>query len=177
MFRKLEDEIKEVKKDLDEPKDNDIKKIVSETEDVLAQVSEPLELVELIIDLVVEFTKAERGFLMLFDEEDRLQFKIGRNNRGENVDQDDFLISQTIVQQTLAKKETVYVGDTQVNEAYRDQKSIQDLNIHSCMCTPLRKGERIIGIIYVDNRSTISGFLEEGLGVFEAFADHVAKYL
>jgi GAF domain-containing protein len=53
------------------------------------------------------------------------------------------------------------ISDAQMEEAFREQKSIVAHKVRSVMAVPLQTGNRAIGLIYVDTGSLIRPFSQE----------------
>ncbi|OGC77694.1 MAG: hypothetical protein A2Z27_01030 [candidate division Zixibacteria bacterium RBG_16_50_21] len=128
------------------------------------------EILQIVMKKSVELLKAERGFIMLLDEEKNLQFKTAHNLVKESLSQDDFKISMSIANQVARIGISVFTSDALEDERYSKQKSIVELKLRSIMCVPLKSREKIIGIVYLDNSSQANIFLQSDLDLFELFA-------
>jgi PAS domain S-box-containing protein len=128
------------------------------------------EILQIVMKKSVELLKAERGFIMLLDEEKNLQFKSAHNLVKESLSQDDFKISMSIANQVARTGISVFTSDALEDERYSKQKSIVELKLRSIMCVPLKSREKIIGIVYLDNSSQANIFLQSDLDLFELFA-------
>src|SRR4030067_162230 len=132
------------------------------------------EILQIVMKKSVELLKAERGFIMLLDEEKNLQFKTAHNLVKESLSQDDFKISMSIANQVARIGISVFTSDALEDERYSKQKSIVELKLRSIMCVPLKSREKIIGIVYLDNSSQANIFLQSDLDLFELFASQAA---
>ncbi len=132
------------------------------------------DILQVVMKRAIEMMKAERGFLMLLDEHNQLQFRTVYNLCKEELMQEDFKFSGSIANKVAATGESVYTSDAQNDERYSKQKSIAELNLRSVMCVPLKIQEKVIGVIYLDNSSEARLFLESDLYLFELFATQAA---
>jgi len=132
------------------------------------------EILQVVMLKAVELLSAERGFIMLLDRENNLQFKTAYNMRREEITEDSFKISHSIADEVARTGKSVYTSDALHDERYSKQQSIVDLNLRSIMCVPLKIKSQIIGIIYLDNSSQAKLFLKSDLYLFELFAQQVA---
>ncbi|MBU1317953.1 MAG: GAF domain-containing protein [candidate division Zixibacteria bacterium] len=119
----------------------------------------------------IELLQAERGFLMLLDDNDVLQFKTVHNIQKEMLEEEDFKISNSIADEVARTGKAVFASDAQADERFAKQQSILDLHLRSIMCVPLKIKDRIIGVIYLDNSSDAKIFLQSDLYLFELFAE------
>jgi len=132
------------------------------------------DILQTVMKRAVSLSRAERGFLMLLDEEGELQFKIAHNISKESLNKEDFRISMSIANKAASTGESIYTSDALKDERFSKQKSILELNLKSIMCVPLKSKEKIIGIVYLDNSSRSNVFLQSDLYLFELFAGQAA---
>ncbi|MCK4857396.1 MAG: GAF domain-containing protein [candidate division Zixibacteria bacterium] len=132
------------------------------------------EILQIVIKRVIKLLKAERGFLMLLDENNELQFRTVHNLRREEMLQEDFKFSRSIANQVAATGESIYTSDAQTDERYSSNKSVSELNLRSIMCVSLKIKDKAIGVIYLDNSTQACLFLESDLYLLELFATQAA---
>lgn len=132
------------------------------------------DILQMVMRRAIKLLLAERGFLMLLDQGGNLQFKTAYNICKESLSKEDFRISMSIATSVAKTGESIYTSDAQHDERYSKQKSIQELDLKSIMCVPLKSKEKIIGILYLDNSSKSNIFLESDLYLFELFAGQAA---
>lgn len=128
-----------------------------------------------VMDSLVEITGAERGFVMLMNEEtNRLEFRIGRNLNAAAVDRDPE-ISRNMVDRVFQECQPLLIGDAVTDPEYRAFESVVIHAIRSVMCAPLMVKGRPIGVAYVDNSLGAELFDQEDLDLVTAFANMAAS--
>jgi signal transduction histidine kinase len=132
------------------------------------------DILQIVMQKAIELLSAERGFIMLFDENGELQVKTAYNLCKESINQDDFKISNSIANEVATTGKSVYTSDALSDERYANQQSIVELHLRSIMCVPLKIKSKIIGLIYLDNSSQAKLFLKSDLYLFELFAQQAA---
>jgi two-component system NtrC family sensor kinase len=132
------------------------------------------DILQVVMKRAIKLLRAERGFLMLLDEEDNLQFKTAYNICKDSLSKEDFRISMSIANSVAKTGRSIYASDAQHDQRYSKQKSILELDLKSIMCVPLKSKEKIIGILYLDNSSKSNIFLQSDLYLFELFAGQAA---
>jgi len=132
------------------------------------------EILQVVMQKAVELLSAERGFIMLLDNEGRLQFKSAHNIRKEETSDAYFKISNSIANRVAQTGKSVYTSDAQEDERYAKQQSVVELHLRSIMCVPLKIKSTVIGIVYLDNSSQAKLFLKSDLILFELFAQQAA---
>jgi len=122
------------------------------------------ELLDLVMDIVIRTTRAERGFLMLRDRETgQLRFQVARNMSQETIAGPSFEISRSVVERVARHGEVVLTTNAQEDPRFKAQASVVSYALRSILCVPLRVREEITGVIYVDNRVK-AGLFSPGTG-------------
>lgn len=130
-----------------------------------------------VMDAIIQLTAAERGFLMLLDDDGKLTVRVARNFDQETLGKEDMAFSRTITRQVFESGEPVVTTNAQEDPRYAGQASIIAHAMRSIMASPLRARGQIIGVVYVDNRIRAGLFSEEDLDALDAFATQAAVAL
>lgn len=131
------------------------------------------KLLELILDQAIEMTAAERGFLVLLEGES-LSIRVARNFDREAIQSPDNQISRTLAQQVIQTGRAVVSHDAMADTRLSAADSVTEMKLRSLACVPFRVREKVIGCLYLDNRTEPSLFTEEDLPILQAFADQSA---
>ena len=138
--------------------------------------ADPDLLLESMLDMALRVVRAERGMVLLREEgSEEYRVRVARNLEQETI-QDASEFSRNVVLKAGAG-EAVLAVDTGQDQRLRELKSVSMYGIRSVLCVPLRSRGRIIGAVYLDNRSDSSLFAPDDLRFLEAFADHAALAL
>lgn len=133
------------------------------------------EVLRATMDSVIQLTGAERGFLMLInDETGELDLMAARNMRQENLDRDEMEISRTIVERSIERGEGVITTNAQQDERFSKQESVSRFALRSILCQPLLTRGKTVGAVYVDNKIKTGMFEEDDLELLGAFAAQAA---
>jgi adenylate cyclase len=127
-----------------------------------------------VMDQIIQLTQAERGFLMLINQEGNLEFRTARNMDRETIEGSDFNISRTIVQRVRDRGEPVVTTNAQEDPRFSAQESVVSYNLRSILCVPLRVKDTVTGVIYADNRIKSGLFGERHRDILTAFANQSA---
>jgi len=128
------------------------------------------ELLEKIIDSVIRLTDTDRGFLMLNGKGNTLEFKIARDRENQSLDEEDFTISSSIVNDVAQSGKPLYLSNALEDERFKDQKSVLDLHLRTAVCVPLTLESKVIGVIYADSGRHSPGFSPDDMSIASAFA-------
>ena len=129
----------------------------------LSESVERDEVLARILEFLFElFMEADRGFIILRDEEGRLQ-PLGVKTRRPG-DDEQIRISRTIVNQVIDTKQPVISSDAAADDRFDMAQSIVDFRIRSIMCAPLiNSKDESIGVIQLDTLKQSIAFKEEDL--------------
>ncbi|WAS92510.1 protein kinase domain-containing protein [Nannocystis punicea] len=115
------------------------------------------------IDELARLLAAERCALFLCDDAGKLEFKVGRDARGGELAAD-FGVVRDVVEQVQSTREPVVVSGEDRGGRGR----------HSAMAAPLILKDRMIGIVYLDNRLVRGAFTGGDVEILCAIAGHIA---
>jgi adenylate cyclase len=133
------------------------------------------EVLNQVMDMIISLTGAERGFLMLLDEESsEMGFKVARNLDRETIGGSSFEISRTIVNTVAHEGEPVVTTNAQADPRFRAQESVVSYSLRSILCVPLKVKEKVTGVIYADNRIKTGLFTEADRDLLATFANQAA---
>jgi two-component system, NtrC family, sensor kinase len=126
------------------------------------------QVLEVVMDLVFEHVKADRGFILLLDsktqdlipkvartrdEQDRPADPNDTNRPAEKIQ-----ASRTIINHVLTTAEGVLSSNAMADKRFSAGKSVHNLGIRSALCVPIKArklndkgGDEVIGVIYIDS--------------------------
>lgn len=123
-----------------------------------------------VMDAIIQLTGAERGFLMLRDDDGSFRVMVARNLDQQTLGSEDFKYSRTIANLVVDSGQGVLTTNALEDPRFAGGASIMAQGLRSIMATPLRARGNIIGIAYVENRIVAGLFNEDDLATLEALA-------
>ncbi|MEB3328253.1 MAG: HD domain-containing phosphohydrolase [Candidatus Sericytochromatia bacterium] len=133
------------------------------------------EVLDLIVKMTLEVSRAERGFLFLVDDADRkLLCRAARDMRSSLPLDQDHEVSMSICTKVLQTGEAENVADALNDEEFQFQQSIMALNLRMVMCVPILAKGVVIGLLYVDSQAVVNAFGEKDLELLKAIAGHAS---
>lgn len=127
-----------------------------------------------VMDQIIHLSQAERGFLMLYDDTGKLEYKTARNMDRETIEGSSFNISRTIVERVAQQGAPVVTTNAQEDPRFSAQESVVSYNLRSILCVPLRVKDKVTGVIYADNRIKSGLFGDRHRDLLDAFANQAA---
>src|SRR5262245_19727972 len=131
------------------------------------------EVLSVIMDLVFEAIPAERGFLMLLEDEGKeMVSKAVRDltkSSGGAIS-----LSRSLANMVIQNRQSILTQDAQADERFKMRESVVLQGIRSAMCVPLWNNKEVIGLIYVDTLNQGTSFRPEDLKLLTLLANIAA---
>lgn len=143
---------------------------------VISTVFNEQKLLSLIMDKLFEtFPQAERGFVMLHDQENkRLVPKVARTRKGNAIQ---VTVSRTLVKNVLEKRQGILSANAMGDSRFSMGQSIHNFQIRSVMCVPMIAQEEILGVIHIDGSNPGFTFKKEDMALLLGIASQAALAL
>jgi len=148
--------------------------------ELLYQVSRALgdlqsieDVINSVLDLVLKIEGVERGYAMLADDKGGFLPAIIRYRKELGPDTGklpQMILSQAIIKQVTQGGVPLLVQDVRMDPKLGSSKSIALSGMQSAMCAPLKGGDKLYGLLYVDNLVKRGMFSQEDLNIFSVVA-------
>lgn len=127
-----------------------------------------------VVDEAIRLVGAERGYLILLNANGAPDFRVQRDQHGQETGHGLDQISTTVFQKVMTTHEALVLTDASADSNFSVAQSVQNLRLRSLMCAPLLVQGKAIGAIYVENRSLRGRFKDENLIPLGLFANQAA---
>src|ERR1700684_4187949 len=150
------------------------------------------EILMTMLDVTLELTGAERGYVFLKDEEGKLRLAAGRNSKKEPL-LDDNTISHSALDESLRSNSEFLLTDTGSSSDLAGRQSIVAYDLRTVICIPLRKRQvqaardqatsspnassEVAGVLYVDSRFASREFSGVGHDILRAIATEAGSLI
>ena len=124
------------------------------------------------VDHVVEIAQAERGIL-LQNLGGELKPRVSRDNAKQNLAELTGL-SRSIPRQVFEHGKPIFLLDTESEKDGVQSASVSLYHLRTVMCAPLKVGDRMLGVLYVDSHAKAREYTETDLAIFEAVTNYLA---
>jgi transcriptional regulator with GAF, ATPase, and Fis domain len=133
-------------------------------------------LLDHLMDEVIEVTRADKGFLILL-ENNELRIKVARNIARENIDDAVERVSDSIIAKVIKSGRPLIVSDALDDPEFKSSESVVNLKLLSIMCVPLTHRGDVFGLIYVGNDRLANRFEPKTLDTLTIFAAQASLLL
>src|SRR5712672_1585529 len=151
------------------------------------------EILMTMLEVTLQLTRAERGYVFLKDEEGKLRLAAGRNAQGDPL-LDDKTISHSILEESLRSNSEFLLSDTSKSVDLTGRQSIVAYDLRSVVAIPLRKMQvqrtrdmqapapapsavEVMGVLYVDSRFASRGITGVGHDILHVIAKEAASLI
>ncbi|MEE8577245.1 MAG: GAF domain-containing protein, partial [candidate division Zixibacteria bacterium] len=128
------------------------------------------DVLQVVMHKAIDLMQAERGFIMVLDDDGELQTRAAYNISREGTPEDEYRISMSIASEVAQSGKSIYASDAMTDERFASQQSILELHLRSIMCVPVKLKSKVVGVMYVDNSRQAKMFLKADLYLFELYA-------
>jgi len=132
------------------------------------------DVLEMVLKNSIKLTSSDRGFIVLRDGKDKLEYKIGLDSSGSHVPESSFNISTSVVKDVFETGQSKFIEAAQTDKDYDPSKSIFKLELQTILCSPLITEDKKIGVIYVDSKHLHKIKIREITDTFEILAGQAA---
>src|SRR6266851_1236272 len=133
-------------------------------------------LLESLMDEVIDVTRADKGFLILM-ENNELRIKVARNIARENIEDAVERVSDSIIAKVIQSRRPLIISDALDDPEFKSSQSVVNLKLLSIMCVPLTHRGDVFGLIYVGNDRLANRFESETLDLLTIFASQASLLL
>src|SRR3972149_1067457 len=96
------------------------------------------EVLDRVIDEVIAAMHAERGFVMLRENDGRLTFRTARGLDQSTIEAPRFQVSLSVVESVAKEGQPVLTNDAMTDSRFSGRESVMMLGLRSILCAPLR---------------------------------------
>lgn len=136
----------------------------------------PQEVTTRILDMLVDLTSADRGLLLLREQNGELRLVVGRARGGLDVDPQE-PYSRSVTAEVLSTGASVCIVDAADGGDRELGSSVADMALRTIMCVPLTMKGGTLGVVYVDSTLANKEFGDADLALFEALCQQAAVTL
>ncbi len=112
------------------------------------------QLLNRIMQLIFEWVEADRGCIMLLDEQTKTLAPKVRHNRQGFKSSEKLAISKTILDYVLQHNEGVLTSDAREDRRWDHAASIVQMGIREAICVPMQGRYDVVGVIYIDTSTS-----------------------
>ncbi len=137
--------------------------ILTEASSTLQRYNDLRDTLPGLFDLVLQVMNGDRTALLLLDEQGQLVPKQVRWRDGVVQSQEAATLSKTVADYVLQERCAVITADASADARFATAASVVVNNLRSLMAVPVLVGDRMLGLLEVENRRNIRAFDEDDL--------------
>jgi signal transduction histidine kinase/pSer/pThr/pTyr-binding forkhead associated (FHA) protein len=117
---------------------------------------------------MLETVKADRGLIMLLDEESGELVPAATCKREGLQGHEEIILSKTISGRVLETGQSILTLDAMRDDRFQGSESIALHKVRSTMCAPIKGKNEVLGIMHVDTKHRLASFTQEDLELLTA---------
>jgi len=142
-------------------------RVIYELTALIGSITDKQELLERVMDVVFEYFKADRGFILLQDDPDAAVEPVLIRHRTpidqKAKDTGPINVSRTIVRYVMKKSVGVLSSNAMTDKRFSTGDSVQAYGIRSTMCVPIKFKDTLYGVIHLDSKVANYTYTEDQL--------------
>jgi len=124
--------------------------------------------------ILLESTEAERAAIFLMEEHGKMLSPITSCERDDRAAiSKPIALSRTIAERILSERKGIVTSDAVVDERFAHGQSVVTSGLHSVACAPLLGKSGDLGILYMENKTTVGAFTHDDLQLLCAVASQI----
>lgn len=131
---------------------------------------DPDHLLKMVLNFALELSGAESGLVLLLNEEGALEVKASVN---ATVDAQLKNVSTSVARQAIESGEVVVSEDALKDSRFDSSESVVLNDLKSVICLPLKSKNKVVGVLYLDNRYRTDAFKGINVRALNAYCDQV----
>jgi adenylate cyclase len=131
------------------------------------------QILDRILDRTFEFLNCDRGVILLADEIGKMKPQAFKMKKPE----DKLNISSTLVNAVQAEKAGILSSDAQMDNRFKEAKSMIMQGIRSSMAVPILHADDLLGIILIDSSVAVNAYSEKDLHLLSNIANQTAQFI
>ena len=144
-------------------------RLLYELSTTISSIFDEEQLLGKVMDIVFDNLPADRGFILLCEDEDKPLIPVAVRFRDkEQASTDKVAVSHTIVEHAMEKREGVICTNAMRDPRFSKGESVHNLAIRSALCVPIAVRNNIMGVIYVDTTMATNTYAGEQLELLTA---------
>jgi len=170
---KIEEQLRKLETSLERQESSELFTLYTMSQ-ILNSLRDVDVLLERVLDLAIELLHAERGAVILYKaEQDEFEIRIARSMEKQTLS-DALQISRSTVKSVTRDGKPMVVDNALQDKQFNRWQSVTMYNIMSILCVPLSIKGKLIGTIYLDNRTVPGIFSSRDVSFLESFSNLTA---
>lgn len=133
------------------------------------------KILDSLMDVIIDAMKVEAGSLLLINEENKLEFKVAKGEKAEEVMKYKVELGEGVAGWVAKQGEPKILPEVGSSvEVSEDIEDAIDYKVDNILCVPMKIKDRVIGVIEVINKINKRRFIKDDVGLLTSLADEIA---
>ncbi len=145
--------------------------------DTMSKITDISNLFEFVLDQAIFILDAENGCIVKLKQDGTFGFPAVRHHWGGYYNPEEDPISTTVLTTIIMNRVPILTSDAMADPRFSASQSIVARSLRSILSAPLIVDNKLIGAIYLENRSKKGRFSMNDLDTLDNFSRHAARAL
>jgi response regulator RpfG family c-di-GMP phosphodiesterase len=140
----------------------------------LVEAESPVQVLHATLQEAIRLTRAERGYILMWDEEKRTLEPVQSETSDREMSIDELEICKTIARMAFDQGRAIINPDLQSDENLCGCSSVKEFQIRSVLVAPLvaetNRGQQTLGVVYLDSRVAKHLFVDDDAQLIQSFS-------
>lgn len=132
------------------------------------------EVQSLVMDEVITAFNADRGFVVLKNNDGKIEFKAPRGIDRKCIRSPQHEVSRSLIEKVIVEGKPILSLADQKDQRLDEGKKTARYNLQAVMCVPLKTKDETFGAIYLDSAKQTGTFSDADLALLSSIAGHAA---
>lgn len=126
-------------------------------------------LLDYALQAAMESVEAEQGHIILLEGDNAIKFRVSHGAQDE--------VSTSIIEQVIQDQKPLRITDALYDEEFANAQSVKRFQLRSVMAVPLIVHHKVLGVVYLENRSKANIFRAPHLDALVLFSKQAAALI
>ena len=143
--------------------------------DIGRQMAETRALAPLLIyavDVAITLLKAEQGYLILVKADGSFEFRVHRDEQGNNIPKPELQVSKTVIYRVVEDGKAIISANAITD--FAGTATVKALQLRSLLCVPMIARGKVLGVLYLENRNERAVFVQDDIEPLQYLASYAA---
>jgi Nif-specific regulatory protein len=132
-------------------------------------------LLEAVLDSVIDIFSVDKGFLEVYDENKNLKLKLAKDKQKKTLEESEEKIKSDLTDLVLSTGNNILIQQFIYKEI--EEKEDWGKGTKSLICVPLKSGENVLGVIYLEDSGEEEPFVSGDIELLSSLADRISVAL
>jgi signal transduction histidine kinase len=124
------------------------------------------------VDISITLLKAEYGYLILVKPDGSFEFRVARDEAGQDIRNPEQQVSKTVIYRVIEDGRAIISANAVTD--FATTATVKALQLRSLLCVPMIARGKVMGVLYLENRNEKAVFVDADIEPMQYLASYAA---